>query len=202
MKIHNLLPFIIVFLSYQAIAQKDSFNTKDNLPQRQLTIEPAIGIHTNFGTDFLITNLVQWNLSRHLSFLSHSSYNINNISQRNFNHIQTEYNYSINQKFGVGRTLYSRKSSHTFSIMVGAKYTAYKETLDNPDFDKISSSVSSLSPDYGVMYSLKKGTKNRFFSFRFYIPLYPWPTKGSNIQYVDGNLNNIALEFGIGLKLK
>ena len=27
----------------------------------QLTIAPGIGIHTNFGKDFLITNLVQWN---------------------------------------------------------------------------------------------------------------------------------------------
>ena len=86
--------------------------------------------------------------------------------------------------------------------MVGAKYTAYQETLNNPNFESVSSAVSSWSPDYGMMYSWKKGVKKCFFSFRLYLPLYPWPTKGSDINYVDGNLNNIALEFGVGIKLR
>jgi hypothetical protein len=30
---------------------------------RVLTVEPGVGIHTNFGTDLLITNLDQWNLN-------------------------------------------------------------------------------------------------------------------------------------------
>ena len=42
----------------------------------QLTIEPGIGIHTNFGKDFLVTNLVQWNPNKRLSLASHSSFNI------------------------------------------------------------------------------------------------------------------------------
>ncbi len=168
---------------------------------RQLTIEPGIGIHTNFGTDFLVTNLVQWNPRKHLSIASHTSFNINNITQRYFNGIKTDYNYSINQKFGIGTTFYAKRWSHTFLLMAGAKYTTYRETLDDERFDKVSTTISTFSPDYGLMYSLKKEWKKYFFTYRMYVPLYPWPIKGSDILYADGNIDNIALEVGIGVKI-
>lgn len=203
----NLLKyfFLLIFLltSAYGFAQKDiSVATSEHSKVRQLTIEPGIGIHTNFGTDFLVTNLVQWNPLKRFSIASHTSFNINNITQRNFNGIKTDYNFSINQKFGAGITLYSKRISHTFLLMVGAKYTTFKETLDNEDFDNVSTSISAFSPDYGMMYSLKRGWKKYFFTARMYVPLYPWPVKGSDISYLDGNLNNIALEFGLGIKLK
>ena len=169
---------------------------------RTLTIEPGVGIHTNFGTDFLISNLVQWNLQPRLSLVSHSSYNINNPTQRNFNYVKTDYNYSLNQKFGVGTTVYSRKSSHTFLAMAGMKYTAFQETLDNPNFNKVSKSISGFSPDYGIMYSLKRGGKKYFFTARFYLPLSPWLTRGAHMENIQGTLRDIALEFGMGIKIK
>jgi hypothetical protein len=169
---------------------------------RQLTVEPGIGIHTNFGTDFLITNLLQWNPHKRWSLASHTSFNINNITQRNFNGIKTDYNYSINQKFGAGITLYRKRSSHTFLLMAGVRYTTYRETIDNERFNKVSATIRAFSPDYGMMYSLKKGWKKYFFTARMYVPLYPWPAKGTDILYIDGNLNNIALELGIGIKIK
>lgn len=168
----------------------------------ELTIEPGVGIHTNFGTDFLVTNLIQWNPTRRFSLGAHTSFNYNNISQRDFNYVKTNYNYSVNQKFGAGTTFYSKKSSHTFLLMVGFKYTTFKETLCNPDFDKVSVAIKGFSPDYGLMYSYKKGLKKCFFTFRTYIPLYPWPVKGSDIDYIDGNRDNIALELGIGVRIK
>jgi len=198
-----LVPALFFFLSAHVIAQGDgSVTGKNRYPVRQLTIEPGIGIHTNFATDLLITNLVQWNPKKHLSLVSHSSYNINNIAQRDFNGIKTNYNYSINQKFGIGRTFYSKRSANTFLFMAGVKYTSFKETLNDPDNNKVSSAINAFSPDYGLMYSLKKGVKKYFFSFRMYVPLYPWPAKDFNILYVDGNMNNIALEFGVGIKIK
>jgi hypothetical protein len=203
MKAIKSVLFIISLLTCTLVlAQKDiSVVTTNHSTERQLTIEPGIGIHTNFGVDLLLTNLVQWNPSKHLSLVSHSSFNINNITQRYFNGIKTDYNYSINQKFGVGTTLYTKKSSHTFLLMVGAKYTTYSETLDDARFDKVSAAISSFSPDYGFMYSLKKGWKKYFFTCRMYVPLYPWPTKGSDAFYLDGNMNNIALEFGMGIRI-
>ena len=170
--------------------------------RRLLTIEPGIGIHTNFGTDVLMTTLVQWNPIQRLSLASHSSFNINNVTARSFNYITTDYNYSINQKFGAGTTVNGRKTSHTFLLMVGVKYTSYRETLRNPDLATATASIKSLSPDYGLMYSLKRGWKKYFFTGRMYVPLFPWPTKGSNITYIDGNSNNIALEAGVGIKIK
>lgn len=86
--------------------------------------------------------------------------------------------------------------------MAGLRYTAFKEALDNPALDKVSISINGFSPDYGLMYSYKRGLKKYFFTFRTYLPLYPWPVKGSNIDYIDGNRDNIALELGIGIRIK
>ncbi len=169
---------------------------------RTLTIEPGIGIHTNFGTDLLISNLLQWNPNKRLAIASHSSFNINNITQRDFNNVKTDYNYSLNQKFGAGTTLYSKNSSHTFLFMAGMKYTAYQETLDNPNFNKVSISITASSPDYGMMYSLKRGWKKYFFTCRFYLPLSPWLTYGATIENVQGTLRDTALECGVGIKIK
>lgn len=204
MKTNKYLSLLLILgISTLGFAQQNT-TTGSAQPngQRLLSIEPAIGIHANFGTDLLISTLVQWNPYKHWSFGSHSSYNINNITQRDFNYIITDYNYSINQKFGAGLIFNRKKGSHTVMLMAGVKYTAYKETLNNPDFDKTSASISALSPDYGFMYSAKRGWKKYFFTYRMYLPLYPFPIKGSNILYSDGNMNNIALEFGIGMKLK
>lgn len=204
MKAIKYLMLLIALLSgAYGIAQKDiSVITNEQSKLWQLTIEPGIGIHTNFGTDFLLTNLIQWNPRKQLSFAAHTSFNINNITQRYFNNIKTNYNFSINQKFGVGTTFYSKKWSHTFLLMVGAKYTTYKETLDDERFEQVGSTIKAFSPDYGLMYSLKRGWKKYFFTYRMYVPLYPWPTKGSNLLYLDGNMDNIALELGVGMRIK
>ena len=204
MKQQKILLVIILALSFaNSFAQRNIPAIKEkHTTMRQLTIEPGIGIHTNFGTDLLISNLVQWNPQKHLSLASHSSFNINNPFQRDFNGIKTNHNYSINQKFGVGTTFYSKRSSNTFLLMAGVKYTSFQETLINPDHNKVSTSINSISTDYGLMYSMKKGVKKYFFSFRMYVPLYPWPIKDYNISAADGNMNNIALEFGVGIKIK
>jgi hypothetical protein len=203
MKPYNSLVLTILLCGYLAgYGQGDSTTLIGETKSRVLTIEPGVGIHTNFGTDVLFSTLVQWNPSRRLSLGAHSSFNINNVTQRSFNHIETNYNYSVNQKFGIGTSLYSRKATHSFFLMVGVKYTSYQETLNNPRFEVVSTSVSSMSPDYGLMYSMKRGWKKYFFTCRMYLPLYPWPTKGSNILYADSNMQNIALEFGVGIKIK
>jgi len=197
------LIILSVFVYANSFAQKNIPVIKEKTASlRHLTIEPGIGIHTNFGTDLLFSNLVQWNPKKHISLATHSSFNINNISQRNFNGIKTEYNYSFNQKFGIGTTYYSKRSSNTFLLMAGVKYTSFKEILVSPDYNKVSAGVNAFSPDYGLMYSLKKGVKKHFFSFRMYVPLYPFPVKDINTWALDGNMNNIALEFGVGIKIK
>jgi hypothetical protein len=200
MKFLNSISVLAILLSATTgLAQSDSTR---KYTHRLLTVEPSVGIHTNMGTDLLFSAMVQWSPKRKLAFASHSSYNINNITARDVESVHTDYNYSLTQRFGVGTTLYGKRSSHSFFLMGGVNYTAYQETLVNPDLEQVSTSITSLSPDYGLMYSLKKGGKKCFFTFRAYIPLYPWPMKGSDINYVDANMNTISLEFGVGIKLK
>lgn len=200
MKTIVYLSIFFSFLNLSAPAQEIDSDIGKKIPVRKITIEPAIGLE--LMSDLIFSTLEQFNLKKHLSIVSYSSYSFNNAMQRDFNYIKTNYNYSLTQKFGVGTSLYTRHSSHTFSLMAGVRYDVYKETLENPDFAKVSASVSSVSPDLGVLYNLKLGKKKFFFSYRMYIPLYPYPVISSDIWSLTDNMVNLSLEFGLGIRLK
>jgi len=201
MKTIVYLSIFFSFLTLSASAQNiDSEIARKSIPVRRITIEPAIGLEPM--SDLIISNLVQLNIKKRLSIVSYTSYSYNNAMQRDFSYIKTNYNYTLSQKFGVGTSLYTKHSSHTFSLMSGIRYDAYKETLENPDFEKVSASVSSLSPDLGLLYNLKIGKKKYFFSYRMYIPLYPYPIISSDIWSLNDNMVNLSLEFGLGIRLK
>lgn len=194
--------FLLLTLSASA-ARKDSSETTNNTSLvRKVTIEPAIGLNPYPTSDLVFSNLVQWNVKKHLSLVSHTSYAYNNVFLRVNNYVNTDYNYSLSQKFGVGTSLYSKRSSHTFSFIAGIKYDSFKETLKNPEFEQVSAGESFISPDAGLMYSLKVGRNKYFFSFRTYIPLYPYPLKSSDVYSMDSNMANLSLEFGFGIRLK
>lgn len=194
--------FLLLHLTVSAAVKDSSETANKNYPLRKLTIEPAIGVNPMPSSDLVFSNILQWNISKRLSIVSHTSYTFNNAMQRNFNYVKTNYNYTLSQKFGVGTSLYTKHASHTFSFLAGIKYDAYKETLENPDFETVSASVSSVSPDFGLMYNLKLGKKKYFFSYRMYIPLYPYPFKTSDINAIDANEATISMEFGLGIRLK
>ena len=202
MKTIKYLSICLLLLTPSVSAQKDSSKTaNNNYPVRKVTIEPAIGLEGSQLSDLVISNVLQWNLKKRLSIVSYTSYTYNTMI-RDFNYIKTDYNYTLSQKFGAGTSLYTKHSSHTFSFMAGIRYDAFKETLENPDFDKVSASVSSFSPDVGLLYNLRIGKKKYFFSYRMYIPLYPYPVKSSDFHTIDGNMANLSLEFGLGIRLK
>ena len=189
------------FLTLSGSAQNvDSEKARNSIPLRKITIEPAIGLEPM--SDLIISNLVQLNIRKRLSIVSYTSYSYNNAMQRDFNYIKTNYNYTLSQKFGLGTSLYTKHSSNTFSLMAGIRYDAFKETLENPDFEKVSASVSSFSPDLGLLYNLKIGKKKYFFSYRMFIPLYPYPLISSDIWSLNDNMANLSLEFGLGIRLK
>jgi hypothetical protein len=204
MKIPIYITICFLFLTLSASAsQKDSSLTaNNNYPLRKVTIEPAIGIETSQMFDLVISNVVQWNIKKRLGIVSYTSYSYNEAMDRNFNYIMTDYNYSLTQKFGIGTSLYTKHTSHTFSFMGGIRYDAVKVTLENPELEKASASVSSVSPEVGLMYNLKIGKKKYFFSYRMYIPFYPYPFKSSDFWAIDGNTANLSLEFGLGIRLK
>jgi outer membrane receptor protein involved in Fe transport len=192
-----------LLLTLRLSAQKDSSKVADNVyPVRKVTIEPAIGLETSQMFDLIISNLVQWNIKKQLGIISYTSYSYNNIMNRDFNYIKTNYNYALSQKFGIGTSLTTKHSSHTLSFVAGIRYDAYKETLENPDFENVSASVSSVSPDLGLLYNLKIGKKKYFFSYRMYIPMYPYPVISSYIWSLSDNMSNLSFEFGLGIRLK
>ncbi|MBK9017267.1 MAG: hypothetical protein IPM82_26210 [Saprospiraceae bacterium] len=204
MKIAKFLfiPFFLLKLS-ALLAQNDYHaNIHQDFPGQTLKIAPAIGLNPWPTSDLVISNLVQWDIKKRLSLVSYTAYTYNSVFLRNFNYIKTNYNYSLSQKVGVGTTLYSKRASHTFSLLGGIKYNSFKETLENPDFEKVSASVSSVSPDFGGMYHLQVGKKKFFFSYRMYLPLYPYPVQRLDITAIDGNIANLSLEFGLGVRLK
>ncbi len=203
MKLLKYLPLAVLLMSAVTAYAQDRTTkpTAKQLAQQQLTIEPGIGINPMPISDMLVSNVVQYNIKKRLSVVSYSSYTFNNAFKRTFNNIHTNYNYSLSQKLGVGTSVYSKHMSHTFALLAGVKYTAFKETLDNPEFEKVSASVSSFSPDLGLMYNLKLGTKKYFFSYRMYLPLNPYPFKTRDINAIDGNLAYISLELGLGIRL-
>jgi hypothetical protein len=196
------ISFLLLGLSASAERKDSSGKAKKNYPVRIVTIEPAIGLRPWPISDFLISNVVQWNIKKRLCIVSHTSYSFNSAFTREYNYIKTNYNYCLSQKFGVGTSLYTKNSSNTFSFIAGIKIDSFKETLANPEFEQVSASVSSVSPDVGLLYNLKIGKKKYFFSYRMYLPLYPYPFKGLDINYIDGNEANLTLEFGFGIRLK
>jgi hypothetical protein len=202
-QLKHLLFGLLLFGFTEACAQQEPIEPdKVQYVVRSLTIEPALGINLWPSSDLLLTNLLQWNPSNWVSLLSYSSCAYNNVFQRDFNHIHTDYNYSLSQKLGVGVSIYTENFSHTFSILGGVRYDAFKETLENPALENVSISVTSLSPDVGLMYNLKTGSKTYFFSFRTYLPLYPYPFKTLDPWALDGNMANLSLELGIGIWLE
>lgn len=194
---------LVIFTGTIATAQKkETPPVLKYFPVAKLTIEPGIGIQPAPMTDLVVSNLIQWNVKKRLSLVSITSFTFNGPFTRNFNYITTHYNFAIAQKFGIGTSVYTRRSSHTFSLVAGIKYDAYKETMKNPEFEKVTVKRNTISPDFGIMYNGKVGQKRFFFSYRLYVPLYPYPVKSIDVSSITGNLSNISLEFGLGIRLK
>jgi hypothetical protein len=197
MKKQQLYTIIIMLVSIYSFAQSDSTKNYKNT----ITIEPGIGISPMPIMDMTLSNIVQWGINKRLKVVSYTSLKENNLFLRNFNYIKGSNNHTITQKFGVGTSFYTKRSEHTFSLLGGVKYDTYRETLDNPKYDKITVSVQSWSPDTGILYNLKLGKKKYFFSYRMYIPLSPYPLITRDLSASDGNISNVSLEAGLGIRL-
>jgi hypothetical protein len=51
-------------------------------------------------------------------------------------------------------------------------------------------------------YYLRAGKKKHYFTYRMYIPHSPYPVITIDINSIDGNLANITLEVGVGIRLE
>jgi hypothetical protein len=170
--------------------------------KKSLSIEPGIGISPMPIMDMTFSNIVQYDFTKRLSIISYSSLKENNLFLRNFNYIRSADNHTLSQKIGIGASLFTERSQHTFSFLGGVNYDTYHEFLENPDFEKVDVRIQSWSPDFGFMYNLKLGQKKCFFSFRMYLPLAPYPLLTRDVNAIDSNIGNISIEAGIGFRLK
>ncbi len=184
--------FILLFIMVSYIKAQDTM--KHVFP---LEIKPAIGAT---GSSFkpTVSVMAVHPLNRRFSLASHSMFSFLLFRNNPQPYIKTDYNYSITQKFGAGYSLYGKKgkSRHTVLALGGMRYIAFKETMDNPELDKVTVSTHTTVPDYGLMYEFSLGKKRFTFDTRLYLPFSP-------VQYYPlGTLTNLVyLEIGIGIKL-
>ena len=90
-----IISFLFLSLTTSAAQKESNEKTFKSYPVRKLTIEPAIGLNPYPMSDLVISNLMQYNIKKRLSVTMHSSYTYNNAFLREFNHIRTNYNYSL-----------------------------------------------------------------------------------------------------------
>jgi hypothetical protein len=68
--------------------------------------------------------------------------------------VYQNYSYNLFQKIGLGTSVYTKRTMHTVSFLIGIQYNAYSGTLTNSALsDAITTKTQSLSPDYGLMYN-------------------------------------------------
>jgi hypothetical protein len=191
---NKLTTLIFLIFTLSASAQTLSPNTK--YPYRELSVEPALGTSLSSAMgkpDIQLSALIQYSYNKRFSILAHTSL-LNGFNTAYVPDVKQNYTLSASQKFGIGTSLYTNRTSSGFFLIGGFKYQAYSGTLENNQLpEKVTTETSSLTPDYGLMYNLKSGRKKYYFSGRMYIPL----TDGSY-----GAIENASLEFGIGIKLK
>ena len=187
----NALIFALIVVGFSGFAQTESY------PFRKLCIEPAIGIRLSsaFGLlDFQFSGLVQYQIHERFSLASHTAVSFDINSFKAFKNINVARSITAFQRFGVGTSLYTKHSAHTFFLVVGGKYFTYSANIDNPKLeDNVKSQFNTIALDKGLLYNLKIGRENSYFSGRIYAPVF------------DGKwvaLENASLELGTGFKLK
>jgi hypothetical protein len=190
----KILINICCFLAFaiQVTAQSDFY------PTRKLTLEPAIGVRlaSAFGlVDIQVSCLAQYNVNRHLSLASHTALSFDLNTFKAFKNNDQKYSVTTFQKFGVGTTLYTKRTAHAFFLMGGGKYFAYSGSVNNPKLEgeKVQTKFNTFAFDKGLLYNLKVGRASRYFSGRIYAPVFDGKWK---------MIENTAIELGAGFQLK
>lgn len=175
----------------------EGFSQKKDYPIRKLSIEPALGsrLSSVFGlVDVQVSGLAQYQLNRRFHLASHTAVSFDLNCFEAFKNINVKYSITTFQKFGVGTSLYTKRSSHTLFLMAGGKHFTYSASMDNPKLeDNVNTKFATMAFDKGLLYNLKIGVGKIYFSGRIYAPVF------------DGKwmiIENTSLEFGVGFQIK
>lgn len=185
------LLFIFIFTLVSYAEAQESIRQKT-----VLEIKPAVGV-TGTPIKPTLSVMVIHPLDQRFSIASHSIISFLPAGSSP-EYIKINYNYTLSHKLGIGYSLYGKKgkSRHSLLALGGIKHIAFKETMENPDLDKITVRTHSTVADYGLMYEFSLGEKRYTWNTRFYFPLSPIR------YYPQGTLTNLVyLEMGIGIKL-
>jgi hypothetical protein len=194
----RIIAIAILLGSLNALSQQDPAPIAG---KGRLTIEPGVGISPMPVMDVSLSNIIHLDLGSSWHAVSYSAIRENNLFLRNFNHIRTTNNISVMQSLGMGSSLHTRRATHSLSLMAGLRYDTYHESMVNPEFEQVNVTISSWSPDFGVLYHAKLGRGKYFLSYRVYLPLNPYPFKTTDPTALDGNLGDVSLEAGLGIRL-
>lgn len=172
-------------------------NQSTSSPLSRFTIKPAIGVLPwSLPVKGLASVLVEYPLKGHWVAGAHTM--LASAIARNTYNIETNYSLQLSQKFGIGYTMAGPRKFIRLTLMAmgGVRRTAFKETLDYPGLEKITTKSSTLLPDVGLLVDWSLGRKRHTFNARVYLPFYPFE------GYPISTFQNISIEMGMGIKLK
>ncbi|ASZ12563.1 hypothetical protein CK934_17155 [Chitinophaga sp. MD30] len=166
-------------------------------PLTRLTIKPAVGILPwSLPAKALAAVLVEYPIKGNWVAGSHTM--LASAIAKNTYNIQTNYSLQFSQKLGIGYSVTGPKKFIRLTVLAmgGLRRIAFKETLDHPGLEKISTQSAITMPDVGLLLDWSLGRRRHTFNARVYLPFYPFE------GYPISTFQNISLEMGLGIKLK
>lgn len=117
---------------------------------------------------------------------------------KNTYNVETNYSFQLSHQLGVGYTMTGPKKfvRLTMLAMGGVRRIAFKETLDYPGLEKITTKSSTTMPDVGLLLDWSLGRKRHTFNAKVYLPFYPFE------EYPVSTFQHISMEMGMGIRLK
>ncbi|WP_160710750.1 hypothetical protein [Chitinophaga solisilvae] len=166
-------------------------------PWSRLTIKPAVGVLPwSLPVKALTSLSVEYPLKGNWVIGSHTM--LASAVTRNTYNVETNYSLQFSQKFGIGYSMTGPRKfvRLTLLAMGGLRRIAFKETLDYPGLEKITTSSRTTMPDVGLLADWSLGRKRYTFNARVYLPFYPFE------GYPLSTFQQISIESGVGIRLR
>lgn len=192
----NHLVLVALFVASLHFGYAQTKSETANYPYGKLTLELGIGtrLMSMMGApNVQVANLLQYNVNKRISLVSHVAFSYGFPLNRILD-VQQDYSYSISKKFGMGTSRYTKRGSNSIYLLAGVKYDSYSGTLHNEQLpETMTMKTSSLTADYGILYSLRLGKNKYFMSGRIYVPVK---------DGLAGMSENANLEVGLGIRIR
>ncbi|WP_118974818.1 hypothetical protein [Taibaiella koreensis] len=161
-----------------------------------LWVQPAIGI-VPWSLPVKATGsiLLEYPVARNITLAAHSAFG--SVLDKDGFDIKTRYSIFLAQKLGAGLSFSGKKKRvrYAFLLLGGVKYIAFKESLEHPELETVTTTSHVTMPDVGLLCGLSLGRKRYVFHTRAYLPFYP--LKG----YPISTYTSISLEAGVGIRI-